>query len=646
MQAAIILLIAVLVIALVPLNSFGGDAEGTDITEDVTISNVSVKANIVVTKPTWNKDWRTFVENGKYVGDFEDYVVTAGETLRVYFNWSISEDKMVGIEAGDYFQFPIDPNALVLQKAPEAEIFAEKDGKKIEVGKLTTNLKNNTLIVTLNEEGAQAAELEEGYVLGVVSAASNVDGEVQTELAGMTFTFNTQPKTPTTTVEGGTIWKKSKPKTLLKTGWKRESDKYAQFTLEVNGDALYNKLLDSSYDPGVKQNVIVKDLLPTNLKFRDKDPVNMYVPYNYMYGDTEHKKAVTEPTVAAECFASVSIMNKFTRVDTTGMDILEFENYIKGTPYTYGIYDNSYFLANMGDMPSENLSIPVSQEFLDKKIKASSKYTESRRINTLTAYENAFGDKESAPALAVKITLNTNYTGFGGDDDKATNTAEMFWNNTQEATSTNNQEFNQYTGGVKLGQRYSVTINKTDGESREKLNGVSFRLEKYNENTDKFEQYKSLYEDEIKTTSDGAVVFTGLSKGIYQIIEEKGLDGYKKDVVFKDAGGEIADGTFEITGEEGGTVFVNVENFKEEVVNEDEVAGEEATPAAVAGNITGENEGNVLGQEETPAKDDSKVLGDEAKTSDAMKTAYALIVLALVAAFVLIISLKLRRRED
>ncbi len=657
-----ILLAALVICTLLPLGVFGSDVTPKDITSKVSFGDVEIQANALKPNSTWEKDWQTFIKNGQITDSFDDYKVIAGESLRVYCYWSISEENMPSVNDGDYFEIPIDESVLKLDSIKGADVYAsDASGNEIVIGKLKVT--DNKLVITLNSEGANASELSEGWVMGIVSVKDGTENQKTTEIAGVDIVFDFTPKDNSGGTSTGTIYAKSDPGAITKTGWISDGNRNAEFTLQVNGDALFNKM-KSNTDVTVRENVIVKDFLPSNLKYRtDVAPVSFYAPYYIMMGDSESGKN-TSGQVSSTTFSNPELKKVYTKIDTTGMSLSDFEKKIESTPNSYGIFEDVYFMANMGNMPDDSLMMPLTKAQISDKLLASTAIAgtdDSRYINSMAAYNNVYGSNANVPVLSVSIVLRTDYTGRGGDKDQATNTASVVWKNSKAVDSSTTKKFSVYSGGANMGEKYSVTIEKKDGDTQELLNGVEFKLEKFNSESNSYTQYKSLYDDEIKATTDGAVLFHGLSKGKYKIVEEKGLDGYTDKIEFVDANGDPADGTFEITGEEKGTIKITANNYKEETPTEGAIettpteGAIETTPGAVAGeerfpdDIIGstDDNSNVLGEEGTPdAADEGSVLGDEAKTGDPMNMVPLLVMVLVVAILILAVSVQAKKRKE
>lgn len=252
-------------------------------------------------------------------------------------------------------------------------------------------------------------------------------------------------------------------------------------------------------------------------------------------------------------------------------------------------------------------------------------YTKDSTTGILTC--SAIDANKKAPLLSFLVQFSTNVNN-PGDGEPIVNTAYLNYNNTSEPGIAKGIEYVSFSGGVYKGLPGDVELVKYDGSTNAQLEGVQFKLQKYNNSTKEFEDIPEGNKGAgtFTTASGGALQVLDLNWGTYKFVEVKTLDGYKKEIAFVNDDFS-QNGEFTIDSKTEGMIRISALNYKEDV------KGTEVPPTS------------VLGEESSP-EDDGSVLGEEAKTADMSNTMPILIVMLIAMAIILLASIQSAYRKE
>ncbi len=672
MKIIAFLLIISVAITMLPIVSNADDPDPMDVTDKVTFDSFDfykANSNGTVKEPIINRgvtvDTVPQIKQNDYVG------------LKYY--WSISETGMESVTPGSFFtvNLPVDIKFEAISGSVDVKT---SDGTTV-IGKMTLSgsAGSQKLIVTLNETAAKSMSLKNGWLM-IFGNVNKVDNNTSdASIFGVEIPIYVEPSSGGGGNSGSGT--NMNPGDWYNWGWEGNGgtdfyksaygpEKYTgltKFYLTVNTLMYKHKFEnDGSYEK--RENVIIEDKLQDGVTYSGNLYISTALYYVRGVNTTNAALDPVSPTAMSNTEingTNMNLVNNLTKCtpddETIGYE--EFKQFIKDSgPLTYGIWQNKAIVINLGDlegqMPFNDLTWSQLKVKVDSGSRIVTRYVYERdasgaaiidpatgkpkepntvtfqalttkvKTETLKAYASFFGvdkndmtnpvyDANTGSAVGMTISFDTF---ISGTDRLVTNTAFMQYSGGASKSGSTEVNFVQMSGGADFdpGAPGDVRLIKLDSATNAALEGVQFKLQKFNKTTEKYEDIPegSPGSGIKETDKDGSILFKNLDWGKYKVVEVKALTGYTSKITFKDG-----DGTFELINPKE-VIEIIAFNYKEEVL------GDEEFPAD-------NNDGsNVLGQESEP---EQKVLGEEANTGDIINLSFILIVLLL--ALVLLIGM-------
>lgn len=661
-----IVLAAVLLVSIIPITSKAGESTA----KNVTSSHVKFTETTVQLKNVGNSEYETYTGQDIY----------RNKTIKIDVLWNIPS--VAGIAAGDFITVNLPPYFDYKDgtKGTGSDFYVDikdSEGKKSseKAGILSFTEDNKVKLVisesflhTLTEKGIESIDNGEFTVIAAALATEDVTKPVTIGDSSINFKYVPEP-----TYKLG-----AKGYTDKKIGKECQSSSNGNLDWNIYTEDMLLAEIFGKPSEKTRENVVIEDALTGGAVFADDFKPMIYQRLYYIQKTADGGKRVLNSSFTVT-YTNNAEKYPFTKVEDDGtLNYEQFKEKVMENPMQFGVYNKNKVIIHLGTMAGDvkmpawsavegyfnnKTSLTVSQTTIDgEEYKELVKSTLDTYKDLL--YKDGTGASDRPSALSVIVRLDTEPVKLGRHE----NIAYISWKNSDIYSASSNPEVKGLSGtaSAATGKR-AVTLNKYDGEEKTSMAGVEFRLERLDESDNTYKPYR---EDPVKSTSEnGTINYTSLFPGKYQFVETSAPDDYDMDKVeFTDQDGKtITNGGFTI-GNKTEEIIINAYNYKKEVIEEEtpteekvtedaittptplKVAGEEATPTAIEGQetvIQGEGEGDVLGQEETPnTTEEGSVLGDEAKTSDAMNMVPLLIIIAAMALFILLIATRTRGKNN
>lgn len=511
--------------------------EPKDITGHVTIDSV------IIYNLHGNTDWEPI--------DADDTFVS-GMTLKLEVKWQIKEDDMNGINANDTFTIPVDNSHMSLNDTP---VKALLDGDDREVG--SWQIIDNEIIATLNNDGANALFLKDGY-FRVYFQIFGEGEDIELNIGGQLVPpINVEPN-------GGSSV--DTPVGSLphfdKSGGQIGFTKDTNWTININDDNFLKLYQDQNATIPTLNNVLLIDELPATFEFID-DSIEIvgYVPHPY--DGTGSGNLVTDMLAGEPLFAR-GFTDKFAVVrNEVGEAQDVFQGRIHGaTVPTIGIFNNSVLFISFGNLPGTGTSFEYFES--DSALRDYLSGTDMSAAQQQIMFDML---SKTGPLNGNAISFRVKYNMRSNNDtplSEITNTATLIYNNEVKDESEFTVKYQWEEGGVGVGEPRSVTLEKLEHGTNKPIENVGFKLQIWDKDTGVFVDFTAPSQDLVKYTDDtGRLTFTNLITGKYKIVEVSKPAGYTDEITF-DPGTDV----FDIIGTEIATIKYKVYNYKDDTIPE------------------------------------------------------------------------------
>lgn len=535
-NAASIFLVVALCLVFVPNIAFAKDDPFPGTPEDVTSKVTIGKINATITE---NAIEKPFITEG--VID-PSVTVNVGDYLTFQIFWNINAENIAGIHAGDYFDFLL---------PSEYFTFTSLTGGIVKAGNVTIGtlelIVDSTgarLRVTLNDDGANALELKDGWVRATGKASQTKDESTEITIGNSKLpSFPIDPNGNPGNNTGTTTYPWPNPQPLSKNGFKASGLNNVNWTISVNSE-----VYAAAYNGGTieqKRNVVITDTLESGMVLNS---VTFSSPYYYAHTDGKISTTIAyDPPLPTDAITKIT--------EHPDEEYEAFYTRVLNEPGpSYGIFQKKRLVISLKDFPD---SLTMAYTYAEFQTKAdaeliSGKLSRSQYDNFTAAYRRLYNNQTSAQLLGLRLMIHTTVY---GEERTLTNEAQMIWNDSDHQSSSTQLKFQTISGGASMGDPGSVIIKKFETGSNNKLDGVVFKLEKWKGSAGGYVPYTTMDGVTEATTLNGEALFENLEYGLYRVVEAKPLEGYLDEVIFKDG----VD-TFTIDGTESGAIFITAYN--------------------------------------------------------------------------------------
>lgn len=641
-----IVLIA-LCVTMIPIVSFGA-GEDKDVTQYVDISQVKMK----ITKGTDSGD-KEYILGVDTLPNFKK-----DQEISFYIDWGVKNANISHITSGAFFRVGL-PQGVIN--------FTSMAKKDLNGGLGTVQLIKSAdgseayLEVIFNDNVKGAQELKDGWLRADGKVGNISDPEVTISFGSIVINVGATltPTKPGIDYGNDVIphynWGDRKDLDFEKT-----LDSFSNYTgvakfgMLVNYNNYESMLKSSSYSK--LENVYITDLLPYGVTF--KGPLYMYEYYPWVMEDG---------TVAAKdiwfdgyTWNTKMRMASF-ELDTNVNQNLDFDKFAKSVDEgKYAVWQNRGLVINYGDLPGTLKTVKTwgqIEEAVNSATQTETIY--KRNPDNSIVYENGKKVVESTTQVAVKdeikhATLDAYAKYYSGNknadrntyidenkkaplmsfqvqfdtdvknaNDKPVNVAYLNYSKEVWKSSSGAINYVDFSGGVSKGLPGDVELFKYDIEDNSLLEGVEFKLQKYNQSSKEYEDITAgnVGAGTYVTSSNGSFEIKGLPWGKYKFVETKQLEGYSEEIVWVEDE-STQNGEFEISALTETKLFVTALNS--------EVAGELEPP---------KDPGKTY-------KTNQSVLGEEAKTGDLSNTMPILLVMLFAMMMVLVATVQSAQRKE
>lgn len=506
-KSSLILMTVLLVSTFICSGIFTYADSGKDVTSKVSISDVTLS----VIK---GSESVPIIKNGTKVSD--DACLKVGDSVKMEYEWSISEENMEGVSAGDYFTIQLPDNEYINSSENTYDL---KNSEGVLLG--TYSVSGRVLTVTFNEKAAEQSELSDGWfnIFGkVVKAGENVD------IAGNGSVII--PIKPGTGSGGGgnhggggndagkNEITSDKIK-FTKDGKQYSGKNRLNWHMNVNYDGLQQMICGEAVTD--KSNVILEDELPDYLtadigSVYITTPLFVPTPENKMSGFSIGYIKIAPTVLYAE--ENESYEDFYQRVKKSGK-------------ISVGIYDKNgknNILFGFGNLPGNGITYADMYGGADK-------------FNTFIDSCASKGDITSQQAERMKTVYGADGTASGqivgydvsfdtdveGESGKYSNIARLEWDNAVKTESEFTIEFSGVSAGITGKEKTSVSVEKIwVGKPAASVTILLFQ------NGHEYAKKEITAADDWKYTFKKLPKYDADKKLIEYTVDEEAIEGYEK----------------------------------------------------------------------------------------------------------------------
>ncbi|WP_314067644.1 SpaA isopeptide-forming pilin-related protein, partial [uncultured Vagococcus sp.] len=434
-----------------------------------------------------------------------------GMRIKFEYSWDISSENLSQFQPGDFFEVSLPDTYFQFHDTLISYDLKDQNGAVI--GNFT--VKDNKIVSTLNELGTSKNEIRNGFLSGIGYTVLEGD-EITLSTGGIMLP-------PITIDPGGSSGSEEIEDfgDLFKSGAKFEEKGDLEWRIFVNYDNFRKQFNNESVV--AFNNVVLTDEIDTGMVVKDSE---LRIEASIYVANEEGRMT----NLSLDWFSFKELFVPIPYVE--GMSESQFELAVKTSPNpAYGIYANRKVMINFGNLPGSNIKYPAyvtanNGQWIKEKLQ---ELVDENKISQKQADETQQKYATNPEIIGWVVTIPTQVV---GGSDTYNNTATLTYNDSEIASSGTQIEFNDINGGAETNEPGSVVIKKTD-EKLTPLEGVSFKLQKLNTETNQFLDYlpqDNLGGIERITGTDGTVTYKRLTYGEYQVVETKGLNGYGEPI--------------------------------------------------------------------------------------------------------------------
>ena len=358
--------------------------------------------------------------------------------------------------------------------------------------------------------------------------------------------------------------------------------------------------LDASENPNKRENVIIVDKLPENVKLADDLPLSDMVTFNiYLRGPYNNAGTIVQSNTDYYS-RSVGVSNrKINQTNETTWE--EFRITVEaGTAPCYGIYESSnegtYIIINLGEVAGGDsflemykrlvpgTSITTMRGFLEANLSPSGTTDENiaaRKAHAdtwLVAAPDVYTDNMNVWNYTFTVKTRKIWVDTDLEPTKiVTNTATMYYDDSEEDSDSTAATYRRSSASIELspGQLYLL---KADANTQMAIPNTVFSIQKYKGTTktaaaawadaDNPDAWEESYKD--STGSTGILKWTGVVEEVYRVVEVTASDGYDAGSfeLFDIDGNALEGGIFAMPTDKGVVVFATNERLPVELILE------------------------------------------------------------------------------
>lgn len=479
--------------------------------------------------------------------------VKVGSSIEFKVYWNIPSGEMSGINENDFFE--------ILLPGDYFNIFSTANPVKITAGTDNTEIGEMTIYtpvggvprfkVVLNAVGAGANSLDNGWLKATGKAQSIKDESESIEIGGITlpdFPIKDSDNPGGSTGTNPHPW--NNPKPVSKNGFQTVSSNKVEWKVGVNED-LYAELYKTGSCAG-RNNIVITDTLESGLVF---NKIIFSSAYYYPYIDESTSEVKISSSLAYEVPLPDGSFTEVVELPNEDYDAF-YDRVLAQSGPSYGVYQKKDVIISLKDVPGALKMALTWSEFETRANTdlSSGKLTQEQYNAFIDAYKNnVYNNNETASLVSLRISLGTIVY---GDSRDVNNEVFMQWGTDESSSSSNVVTFNAIAGGAETGLPGSVVIKKFDSATGDKLDGATFKLQKYNPASSRYEDYTPRDGVSERTTVDGVATFVDLHYGEYRVVETGSLAGYLDDAVY------LNGNTFTISSSTTAAIYIDAYNIK------------------------------------------------------------------------------------
>ena len=506
--------------------------EAAEIT-DVTVGGIDLEKII-----SGNGTGQYIIEAGEVVKPTVPIYVD--DTIRLTLYWSLTPEQLLGVEAGDYFNIALPTNHFRFENTGLVDITAPIDSQNPNLGTEVIGqwrvIDGNAQIV-LNEIGSKKAYISNGR-LSIIGKPGAMEDDFEIVVGGVTY--------PNLTIEAqNNYWEAKGNQILTKSGSKVGGSEAIHWDLWLN-EANTKKVFEGG-EPEQMNSMILTDDLEEGQTVQE---LKIFTAFRNMTQDGK---------MATKTWRWLDIKSQFKGITANIDETYEsfYDRVVAETIPSYGVFNNRKVIVNLTNIPGAELKLFEDDAALSLMIDSavnSGLLPASQKDAIFDIYKTN-GNMQGKPMEFLVKVIATPLDG----NKEYTNTAKVTYNNNLVEEVAANFYYQSLSGTAEVGEAGDLVLRKKDGDSNQVLQGVKFKVQYFDTETNQFVDYTDDEGQLVKTTDNkGEIVFGKFKKGLYQVVEvENPLAGYSDQVVYTDGN------QFEITGYETAATYIEALNYLE-----------------------------------------------------------------------------------
>ncbi|MGY3750151.1 Cna B-type domain-containing protein [Vagococcus acidifermentans] len=475
---------------------------------------------------------------------------TVGDEVKFIYRYRI--DDLSSVNDGDYFDVTL-PNQEYIH-IPDSSLLNILDNSTGDILG-TWQIKNGKIHAVLNEKAALSDSAENGYFMfkgNLLKEGTGIEIEVDGNLTieiDIEPDPNDKPDDPEQPVDIPELPERFDD--FYKEGKQFSNQNVIHWNTSFNLDELRNMF---NGDPiQTKQKMMFIDELAPQTFLAGIPAINVpvYVPTrDGKLGDLAHKTIdLVEKNLAVE----------MTPQKDEGFDQF-YERMETSGKVAYGIHDNT-LLISFGTVPGNGITYydlfggqAGFEAYVDSLV--TDKVIDQKQAEKMKEVYSPSGPS-NGNIVGLGVSFDVDVRGVSGE---YVNKAKLKWVEGNDETNEVIVEFFDVHGGLEIVKTGCVLIKKIDGDTKEKLSDVTFKLQKKDDKGEYLDYTPKDGVNERKTDSNGEVMFTRLDNGEYRIVEVSVPEGYSDEKIVI----RPNDGYFTINNETDKEGFTfDVSNYKQ-----------------------------------------------------------------------------------
>ena len=444
-------------------------------------------------------------------GSFTELVdgssINIGDKVKLDILWEI--ENVSNLSEGSILKIDLPSNYLYFPDSAEQSFILDNDDT---VG--TFYVANNQICIKFNSSINEYSSIKNAFfnIYGTAIEKKTEEESIDTDVNIPNIIINENNGTPNASFpdrEG-----------IYKNGAQITNSNSIQWQVDVNFDSLKNVLTGSS-------NLIERN----NAMFVDE--LTQGQLFKSIVISTDIYKVDSNNQLTGTGIDYLNLVEKGTFKEIMQDDTESFESFysrLKYQPGNYGIFTeingSQTVIISFGDLPggvssSRNITDSVSS------VENNDSLTDKEKENTIDSLYRLNTATNGTMFLGTRVFINTQVN-KDTPSKQITNTGKLIFDGGNESNYKTTIQYNSIDSGgsgISVGE---LLILKSD-ELGNRLTGVVFKLQKWNEDNNKYEDYNIDFNEQT-TDENGEIRYKNLSYGKYKVVEVKGLLGYGSPV--------------------------------------------------------------------------------------------------------------------